>query len=221
MITGCEQIFYKTTLQKPDQLDSLCAFSGGTFTLTTPDGIVHTVSADVPCIGGNSGLEGCGFIDVIFSDLIPYTVSAADVHDGKITAIAVYSGGVVHDSSNDSLGFVVSVLRTTLVAGCDTTTTVTTSSSTTSTTTIPRSVCASLKIQAASQLGSDQADCEARALKFGASVRQECRDSAIATFEKTWAMIERRRDCLTMGDQSNVEALVGSCSSALHGVLVP
>src|SRR5438105_3274821 len=58
-ITDCEQIFYVTRLQKGDDLDSLCAFSGGSLTLTTPDGVVHTVSVDVPCIGGNVGLDGC------------------------------------------------------------------------------------------------------------------------------------------------------------------
>ena len=45
----CEQISYKLTLQTADP--AACAFSGGVLTLTTPDGVVHTISDDLPCIG--------------------------------------------------------------------------------------------------------------------------------------------------------------------------
>src|SRR5689334_3364065 len=57
-IVGCEQIFYQTRISKAADSDHLCAFSGGTLTLTTPDSVVHTVSSDVPCIGGTGG-AGC------------------------------------------------------------------------------------------------------------------------------------------------------------------
>jgi len=75
--------------------------------------------------------------------------------------------------------------------------------------------------RAASQLGSVLAECDARALKVGVSVRQECLDGAIAAFEKSWAMAEKRGDCLTMGDQASVERLVVACTAGLESALVP
>src|SRR5215831_13950126 len=58
-VSECETIAYQATLQKAQDLDSICAFSGGTFSLTTPDGVAHVITNTVPCIGGNTGLEGC------------------------------------------------------------------------------------------------------------------------------------------------------------------
>src|SRR5258705_10199901 len=58
-VSECETINYRATLQKANDLDSICAFSGGTFKLTTPDGVVHDINLNVPCIGGNTRIEGC------------------------------------------------------------------------------------------------------------------------------------------------------------------
>ena len=52
-VSECETIYYRARLQKAQDVDTLCAFSGGTFGLTTPDGVVHSINANVPCIGGN------------------------------------------------------------------------------------------------------------------------------------------------------------------------
>ena len=221
LIVGCEQILYQTRIGKEDN-SSLCAFSGGTLTLTTPDGVAHTVSADVPCIGGDGLGAGCDAArDFIDSALIPYTVAPADVHNGKITATATYTGGVVHEAAIDTPGLALSVVRSTLVESCDASTTVTTSSSTTTTTTIPKSSCSSLKFEAATQLASAIGECDARALKFGVSVRPECLESANASFAKSWAMAERRGDCLTVNDQDRVQTIVDSCRGALQSVLLP
>jgi hypothetical protein len=218
-IVGCEQIFYQARISKAQDLGSFCAFSGGTFTLTAPDGVAHTLSSDLPCIGGT--IPPCNeTVLLLDSDLIPYTVAPEDVHDGKITAMATYSGGVVHDAAIDTPGLVASVLRTTLVESCDASTTVTTSSSTTTTTTIPKSTCASLKFAAATQLVAAFGECDARALKFGVAVRQECLAAAADSFAKSWAMAERRDDCLTVNDQATVQTLVGSCTDALQSVLL-
>jgi hypothetical protein len=52
----CETINYRARPpRRPIRYGSLAEVI---FALTTPDGVVHTVSPDVPCIGGNSGLEG-------------------------------------------------------------------------------------------------------------------------------------------------------------------
>jgi hypothetical protein len=218
-VTDCEPVLYRLVLSKPNST-SLCAFSGGTLTLTTPDGVLHTTSASVPCIGGTAG-DCDPVLTSLDSGFIPYTVSADDVRNGTIVANAVYSGGVVHDSGPDTPGVFLSVPKSIAVVPCDATTTVTTSSSTTTTTTIPKSACASLKFEAATELASAIGECDAKALKFGVSVRPECLEAAGASFAKSWAMAERRGDCLTVNDQAAVETVVGSCTGALQSVLLP
>jgi hypothetical protein len=118
-VSECETIFYRATLQKANDLDSICAFSEGTFDLTTPDGVVHSISADVPCIGGNTGLEGCDdTINQLQSSLISYTVNPADVVGGLITATATYTGGVAHDSPDNTPGVGASTPKSTPVVFC-------------------------------------------------------------------------------------------------------
>src|SRR5689334_25440499 len=51
-VSECETINYQATLQKATNSDSICAFSAGQFTLTTPDSVVHNINLNVPCIGG-------------------------------------------------------------------------------------------------------------------------------------------------------------------------
>src|SRR5512143_1159750 len=77
-VSECETIYYRARLQKASDLDSICAFSGGTFKLTTPDGTVHDINLNVPCIGGTAG-EGCdSTVDFVQSDFIGYTVDPTD-----------------------------------------------------------------------------------------------------------------------------------------------
>ena len=54
-VSECETINYQARLQKGADSDTICAFAQGTFTLTTPDGVPHQISANVPCIGGTTG----------------------------------------------------------------------------------------------------------------------------------------------------------------------
>src|SRR5690242_1214901 len=103
-VSLCEHIFYQTRLQKGSDSDSICAFSGGTFSLTTPDGVVHPISSNVPCIGGTTE-EGCASaVKSLESDKIPYLVSASDVSGGSIEATGNYSGGVSHESLANTPG---------------------------------------------------------------------------------------------------------------------
>jgi hypothetical protein len=221
-VTGCEQIAYRVTLRKSQDVDSLCAFSGGTFTLTTPDGVPHVISANVPCIGGTA-LEGCDpTVKFLDSGLIDYAVTAADAATGSITTSVVYAGGVAHDSPSNTPGVFLSVPKTLAVVPCNaSTTTVTTSSSTTTTTLPAKSTCAALKVEAAFQLGADLGGCDSRALKFGVPVREECRSAALAWFQKSWAMAERRNDCITTGDQAGVASLMRECAGAVEAALIP
>jgi len=41
---ACETVNYRVTLQKAGG-SGVCAFQGGPLTLTTPDGVVHSISA--------------------------------------------------------------------------------------------------------------------------------------------------------------------------------
>src|SRR5512143_1176595 len=131
-VTDCEQILYRTTLANGGT-EAACALSGGTLALTTPDGVVHILSADVPCIGGED--DGCDpSLDAFVSEFVPYTASATNVDDGTMTVTAVYGGGVTHDNPiRDTPGVWVSTARTTSVVPCGIATTVPTSSSTTTT----------------------------------------------------------------------------------------
>src|SRR6266404_5864467 len=42
-VSECETIKYRATLTKAQDLDSICAFSEGTFAFITPDGVRHTI----------------------------------------------------------------------------------------------------------------------------------------------------------------------------------
>src|SRR5437868_13350124 len=53
-VSECETINYRARLQKTTDSDDICAFSGGTFSLTTPNGAVNPISANVPCIRGTT-----------------------------------------------------------------------------------------------------------------------------------------------------------------------
>jgi hypothetical protein len=118
-VSECETIRYRATLAKANDLDSICAFSGGTFRLTTPDGVVHDINLNVPCIGGNTGLEGCDdAINNVVSAQIPYTVSPADVVGGLITATSTYTGGVAHDSPLNTAGVAATTPKSTPVVFC-------------------------------------------------------------------------------------------------------
>jgi len=98
-VSECESVFYQVSVHKSSA--GSCAFEGGAFTMTLPNGTSVVVSPSVPCVGGT--LSPCDPSTVnVTSGLIPYTVSLADVVGGLITATATYSGGVLHDGEVDT-----------------------------------------------------------------------------------------------------------------------
>jgi hypothetical protein len=118
-VSECETIYYRATLQKASDDDSICAFSEGTFKLTTPDGTVHDISLDVPCIGGDGPGEGCDdTVNNLVSSFIQYTVDTGDIVGGLITATAVYTGGVAHDTTNNTPGVGANTPKSTPVTLC-------------------------------------------------------------------------------------------------------
>jgi hypothetical protein len=80
-----------------------CAFEGGTWTITLPNGQTVPLGT-VPRIGKTG--TGTGAVPSVTSQLIPYTVSSADeVVSGAyrlINAKSTYSQAYFHDSNSDS-----------------------------------------------------------------------------------------------------------------------
>ena len=115
----CETINYQARLAKAADSPQICAFSGGEFSLTTPDGVKHVINANVPCIGGDGLGEGCDATrDFVDSTLIPYTVRLQDIVNGFVTANAVYTGGVVHDVEGNTPGASATTPKSTPVFIC-------------------------------------------------------------------------------------------------------
>ena len=222
-ITDCEQIFYRVSLSKALPSDpSACAVSGGTLSLTTPDGVVHSIDASVPCLGGTSGLEGCtSGVDVDQSGLISYTASPADVTSGFVTAHADYAGGTAHDSPANTPGVSATTPKATPIGGTCATTTTTTTAPPTTTTTLLQSTCAAVKIVAATKLSLALSKCDAKAVKTGAAVLQACRDKAFAKFTTKWASAETKTDCVTTGDAMAIQNQVDDCAASITSSLLP
>jgi hypothetical protein len=121
----CERMTYRVRLAKATP--TACAFSGGTLTLTTPDGVAHPIATPVPCVGGgttDAGAKG-GPIDcrpdvtAVESEPIVYMARPSDVRDGTLKAIARYDGGVAHDNTMDTPGLSATIDRTVSVTYCD------------------------------------------------------------------------------------------------------
>src|SRR5688572_3266873 len=119
-VSECETINYRARLTKGEELsDDICAFSEGTFSLTLPNGTTHVISADVPCIGGDGPGEGCDpTVTRLEGGPFPYTVQAADIAGGFVTATAQYTGGVAHDSDNNTPGVGAETPKQTPVTLC-------------------------------------------------------------------------------------------------------
>jgi len=107
-VTECEKIWYQASLFKQPAPNA--AFEGGTWTLTTPDGVVHPLGA-VPCIGGtvnDPNLPGgrggtCSASpSSLTSGFVLYTVRAVD--PAMFLATSAISGSFAHLSANDQGG---------------------------------------------------------------------------------------------------------------------
>jgi len=106
-VNECETVKYRATLSHPG--GTVCAFSMGTWSITTPNGVVHDVTplGGIPCLGGTGG-EGCVLgVNSLTSALVSYTASPADsAGDGDFDALTSYLGGTAHQSENNQLGVV-------------------------------------------------------------------------------------------------------------------
>ena len=107
-VTECETINYQATLSWLGGNNA--AFQGGTWSITTPDGVSHDVTpvGGIPCIGGT--VAPCDpTVDFIVSALVPYTVNEADLGGAcaagaEIVASTSYINGTAHIGINDTPG---------------------------------------------------------------------------------------------------------------------
>jgi len=122
----CERIVYRATLRIVGTTS--CAVSGGTLTLTTPDGVVHTLADPVPCLGGEGaerlpdGTDGvkCEPGTIMYpSRLVPYDVRPSDAVGGELAATARFRDGVIHDSVKNTTGLGAEALRQVVLMRCD------------------------------------------------------------------------------------------------------
>ena len=107
----CERVAYRVTMRKARP--SACAFSNGTLTLTTADGVAHRLEEEVPLIGGTAPTKA-----MLESALVPYAVRPGDVVNDAIKAVARYAGGVAHDTAADTPGVSALVDRTVPIVWC-------------------------------------------------------------------------------------------------------
>ena len=217
-VTDCEAIVYRARLQKANPLDdTICAFSGGTFTLTTPDGVPHLISGDVPCLGGDNVVCHDSIIGTV-----PYTATPADVTPGGfLVATGSYSGGVAHDNTPDTPGVAASTPKSLPAVACSATTTTPASSTTTTTIPLPKSACTATKLTTASKLGMALVKCDAKAVKAGAGILASCVTKAVDKFTTKWTSLDAKSDCLTTGDLPAVQTLAESFRTGLASMLVP
>src|SRR5690242_9344379 len=81
--------------------------------------------------------------------------------------------------------------------------------------------CTAAKYRAASKKAASQVKCFARAVAKGTDVDDACLAKAEAPFAAAFASAELRGDCLTVGDDADVEEVVGSFVRSLSGHLQP
>jgi len=118
-VSQCETIQYRATLSWAGFNgggNNNAAFERGTWTITTPDGVVHDVTPvpDLPCVGGttddpnsaaNDGRGLCnGSPASTNSALVPYTVNPAHIVAGFLPASSALVDAYAHINDADLFG---------------------------------------------------------------------------------------------------------------------
>ncbi len=127
-LTECEKVFFRATLSWAGAPNA--AFEGGTWTLTTPDGVVNNVTpvGGIPCIGGTAndpaapggrGQTCLGGPLSINSALVMYTVRPQDIVGGLVMAMTNLSGAFAHIGANDLAGVGAATPLSLAVVPCD------------------------------------------------------------------------------------------------------
>jgi hypothetical protein len=120
LVSECETLVYQVVLTKAGSSPTGCAFFGGVVDLSTPDGVVHRLASDVPCVGGQ-GDNGSGCSPFTQAWILPpvsYRVHPEDLTGGAVTAHANYEGWRVHSIVGPLDGTTVSEVKSTFVVRC-------------------------------------------------------------------------------------------------------
>jgi hypothetical protein len=102
-VSECETLKYQAELEWDDE----CLIQGGTFKLVTPDGMEHVIANPVPCLGDATvDAEGCLEFQAtsVLSPIIDYQASPGDAVAGKLTAMAVWENGFLHQNTGNVSG---------------------------------------------------------------------------------------------------------------------
>src|SRR5262249_15368781 len=83
----------------------------------------------------------------------------------------------------------------------------------------PDQKCASSKLKAAAKNALDELKCHAKAVKKGVAVDTECIGKAEQKFSDSFTKAEDKGGCATVGDASDVEAIVESAVGAFVAAL--
>ncbi len=127
-LSECEKIFYRATLSALGPPNA--AFEDGSWSITTPDGVVHNVTpvGGVPCIGGTTndaalpGGRGADCADALASlnsEMVQYVVSPADIVAGQVSATTNLAGAFAHIGANDLAGVAAMTPFALSVVFCD------------------------------------------------------------------------------------------------------
>jgi hypothetical protein len=99
-VSECETLKYQAELEWDDE----CLIQGGVFKLKTPDGVEHEIANPVPCLGDATvDAEGCMEFQAtsVLSMVIDYQASPGDAVAGKLTAMAVWENGILHQADGN------------------------------------------------------------------------------------------------------------------------
>jgi len=119
-ISECENLVYEVKLSKPAFSATACAFFGGVVDFATPDGVVHRLAAEVPCVGGQGdNASGCSAVNESLTlPRVTYAVRLEDVANGAVTAHATYQGWRVHSIVGPLDGTPVVAAESSFVVKC-------------------------------------------------------------------------------------------------------
>lgn len=97
-VSECETLVYQVKLMKAQALSEVCAISGGSLIVTTPDGVEHRAIEHVPCFGGagDHGSQCDPATPFVLSPPVEYQVRLEDVVAGAVTTSVRYEGWAVH-----------------------------------------------------------------------------------------------------------------------------
>src|SRR5262245_34727703 len=99
-VSECETLCVRAIIMSPED-PTVCAFQGGTLSITTPTGTTVVADMnDIPCLGGTTPPCVPGIVS-FQSDSVCFAVRAQDVVNGTLSVTASYAGATGHTREGD------------------------------------------------------------------------------------------------------------------------